>query len=74
MSNLWQCGSCGKDFKDSSERNSIMQKVVLAGYANILCRICRMCLEDEVATIAKKYLLPNRSFINKKIKTPQKDD
>lgn len=54
--NLFTCGKCGKDFKDHPRRNAIMQKVRLAGYANILCFTCRCKFEDEVKDIAKNYL------------------
>jgi len=54
---LFICGKCGKDFSDNPKRDEIMQKVRLAGYANILCFSCRCKLEDAVEDIAKRYLV-----------------
>lgn len=50
---LFICGYCNKDTRETDKD---IEKVRLAGYANMLCRTCRMCLEDEVVNIAKRYL------------------
>ena len=46
---LFICGKCGKEDKK-------IQKVILSGYANMLCQSCHMQLEDGVADIARRYL------------------
>lgn len=53
MKSLFICGYCGKDTR-KTDRD--VEKVILAGYANILCRSCKERLDNEVATIARKYL------------------
>jgi hypothetical protein len=50
---LFICGCCGKDTR-KTDRD--VKKMVIAGYANILCHVCRMSLESEVENIARKYL------------------
>lgn len=50
---LFVCGCCGKDTRKT---DSDIEKVVLGGYANMLCRGCRMALEDDVAAMARRYL------------------
>lgn len=50
---LFICGCCGKDTTDTGRDT---EKVRLGGYANMLCRVCRICLEEEVVNIAKRYL------------------
>jgi hypothetical protein len=50
---LFVCGCCGKH-DDGAE------KVVLSGYANILCFSCRRMLEKDIENIAKTYLKPNQ--------------
>ncbi len=54
---LYICVNCGKDTEKLSgiDRKST-QKVILGGYANMLCRVCRCCLEDEVSQLARRYL------------------
>lgn len=50
---LYICGRCGKDTR-KTDRD--VEKVSLAGIANILCRSCVMEFEDAVADVAKQYL------------------
>lgn len=50
---LFICGYCGKDTRETGRE---VEKVVLSGLANILCRTCRESLKDDVMSIAKKYL------------------
>lgn len=45
------CGNCGKDVGYQN-----IQKVIVSGYANLLCNTCKCCLEDEISAIAKRYL------------------
>lgn len=47
---------CGKCRKDTRKKDKKIQKVILSGYANMLCLSCQMMLEDEVASIARRYL------------------
>ena len=47
------CGYCGKDTRATGWN---VKKIILSGYANMLCFSCEMRLEDEIASIAKKYL------------------
>lgn len=51
--NLFTCGKCGEEDKEHIE------KVILAGYANMLCFSCKAMLWDEIDAIAKRYLATN---------------
>jgi len=57
--NVYICGCCKKDYSKNEDRNRIMKKVILAGYANLLCRTCRIMLEEDVKVIARAYLNKN---------------
>ena len=50
------CGKCGEDQSNRLGSKINLQKVILAGYADILCCKCRATLEDEVKDIARRYL------------------
>lgn len=51
------CGKCGYDQrKDSQDKKRLLEKVVVADYANILCRSCKMMLEEEISDVAARYL------------------
>lgn len=50
---LFICGHCGKDTK-KTDRD--VEKVILGGYADILCRFCREVLNEEIVEIARRYL------------------
>lgn len=53
MPSLFICGYCGKDTR-KTDRD--VEKIILGGYANILCRVCRGRLDDEITKIARRYL------------------
>jgi uncharacterized CHY-type Zn-finger protein len=54
---MWYiCGKCKKDYENHPNRLWIIKKVVLAGYADILCHKCRDEMEAEIKNIAKKFL------------------
>jgi hypothetical protein len=44
------CGNCGKDGGHETE------KVIIGDHANMLCRVCRLALDDELDAVASKYL------------------
>jgi len=52
---LLECGRCGKDLKGKQQGHDY-SKVIEHGYANILCRSCRMLLEDSLADVAHRFL------------------
>lgn len=52
---LLVCGKCGKDLKGKSQGDDY-SKVIAHGYANILCRTCRLILEDSLADVAHHFL------------------
>ena len=58
MGSLLVCGKCKDNQSDWTGSKIDIQKVILSGYANVLCRKCRIGLEVEVADIARKYLCP----------------
>ncbi len=51
---LYICGYCGVDTRKGLRYQ--IQKVVISGYANMLCEVCQTLLEEEIARIAEKYL------------------
>ena len=53
VKSLFICGCCGKDTTNTGRD---VAKVTLGGCANILCRVCRMCLDDDIRDLARKYL------------------
>ena len=53
---LLVCGKCKQDQSNRLGSDIDIQKVMLGGYANILCRRCRMMLDDEIRDIARRYL------------------
>jgi len=57
MSKIWKCGKCGKNYENDPRRNLLISKVILAGHANLLCSSCKMMLQDEVESLAKRYLV-----------------
>lgn len=52
---LLVCGKCSKDLKGKRQGDDY-SKVIEYGYANILCRSCRMMLEDSLADVAYRFL------------------
>lgn len=58
MKSIFICGYCGKDTRKETKPSSIpdIEKVILGGYANMLCSSCKMQLEDSIEDIAKRYL------------------
>lgn len=53
---LLKCGKCGQDQSNRLGSAIDLQKVRVAGYANILCCKCRAMLDNEISGIARKYL------------------
>ena len=51
---LYICGYCGTDTRKGLCYQ--IQKVIISGYANMLCEVCQTSLEYEIAQIARKYL------------------
>jgi len=49
------CGRCDKDL-NGKHQGEDYSKVIEHGYANILCRSCRMMLEDSLADVAYHFL------------------
>jgi hypothetical protein len=50
------CGHCGAEDKEHCE------KVVFAGYGDILCFTCRCLFEDSIRDVAKYYLSNKKGF------------
>jgi len=50
---LFICGCCGEDTRKTDKD---IKKVILSCRSNMLCRICRSLLEDDIDNIARKYL------------------
>ena len=48
------CGCCKKDYGYNNENST--EKVIRFGFANMLCRVCRECLEDNLRQVAGRYL------------------
>ena len=55
---LFICGHCGKDTRKRNKHKAldVPKKVVVSGYASILCYSCRMEFEDSIADVARRYL------------------
>ena len=47
------CSCCDKD---TGKTDRDIEKVIFNGYTNMLCRICRMALEDTIADITRKVV------------------
>ena len=47
---IFECGKCGKVDREG------IRKVILSGFANMLCSRCNRELESEIDNIARKYL------------------
>ena len=50
---LFICGYCDRDTKGEKGETT---KVILGGFANMLCFSCRCRFEDAIEDVAKKYL------------------
>lgn len=57
---LFVCGRCGEEDKEH------IRKVILGGYANMLCFSCNCLLEATIVEIAKQFLIKDR----KEVKEP----
>jgi len=53
------CGHCGKDTQKDPYGDRT-EKVIVAGYANMLCENCRYAMDNEIMKIAIKYLQNNQ--------------
>ncbi len=49
------CGYCGKDTSNDPYGDRT-EKIIMSGYADMLCESCRYSLENEIIKIARKYL------------------
>jgi len=49
------CGHCGKDTRKDPYGDKT-EKIIVAGYANMLCENCRYAMDNEITKIAIKYL------------------
>lgn len=53
IKSLFICGCCGKDTRKTNEKT---EKVIVYNRANMLCPACKICLEEDIDNIAKRYL------------------
>ena len=53
---FYRCHNCGKDYVKDQDRNSKVVKVIRAGFANIVCLECKDKLDNELHSVARRYL------------------
>jgi hypothetical protein len=55
---LYTCNHCKKDFSNepNCNSNSLIQKVIFAGHAGMLCSPCHQALLEEADDLAKRFL------------------